>query len=149
MTHRPSWHTIIEAFCAGYGLGFRIEWDDHPSKRPDAVGEPGATQFAQLCADNVIAVVPDLYCLGSLSHEIGHAMVAWNHGEHKFGDEQLVSVEERAFLARLARLLLTERCGSTVWLPMSREAAEELARGEVPLPVSMRATEALRRPGEE
>src|SRR5690606_19493852 len=84
-----------------------------------AVGEPGATQFAQLCADNVIAVVPDLYCLGSLSHEIGHAMVAWTHGEHKFGDEQLVSVEERAFLARLARLLLTERCGSTVWLPMS------------------------------
>ena len=30
----------------------------------------------------------------------------------------------------------------------AEEAAEELARGEVPLPVSMRATEALRGPGE-
>lgn len=148
MTHRPSWHTLIEAFCAGYGLGFTIVWDDHPSKRPDAVGEAGATQFAQLCADNVIAVVPDLYCLGSLSHEIGHAMVVERHGEDKFHDEDLVSIEERSFLTRLARLLLTERCGSTVWLPMSREAAQEVARGEVPLPVAMRATEAIRGPGE-
>jgi hypothetical protein len=140
------WHTFLEAFCAGYGPGFRITWDDDPHNHPGALGLRGATQFAQLCEGRIIAAKPELDALHSVAHELGHGMVAHEHSPDKFGDEHLVSIEQIAFLGRLTRALLSERASPMVWLPMSREAAEELAHGELPVPVSMRALEAIRGP---
>lgn len=107
------WRDPLSAFCAKHGPGFRLEWDAHPAEREDAIGLKGATSHAQLCEGNIISARPQLDALHSISHEIGHAMAAHVHGEHKREDEHLAAVEQCFFLVQLSRHLLTATQGNS------------------------------------
>lgn len=98
---------VLRAFCSRYGQGYELRLSSSPPTAPGAIGMRGATSCAQLCEGNVVEMCPSLDGLHSLAHEIGHAEVARIHGPEKFNDEQLVAVEQIAFLVNLAKALLT------------------------------------------
>lgn len=99
---------LLEEFCRGYGEGYELRLTPKPEAEPGAVGMRGASPYAQLCRDRVVAIVDPFDSVHSLAHEVGHDMVAARHGQEKFDDEQLVAVEQIAFLDELVRFLLAK-----------------------------------------
>lgn len=103
-----TWRKRLEAFCAGYGPGFLLAWDTAPDLREDALGLAGATSHAQLCSGRVVAAKPDPDSLHSIAHEVGHAMACHTHGTAGLDNEELVTVEQIAFLVRWSRHLMLD-----------------------------------------
>lgn len=100
-----TWQRELEIFCSAYGSGFCLLWDDEPTGREGALGMSGASSHAQLYGGNVIAAKPTPHSVHSIAHEIAHGIVEWQG--HGFDDEKRVSIEQIAFLDRLAIALLT------------------------------------------
>ena len=99
---------LLEEFCRGYGEGYELRLTPNVAHQVDAVGVRGASPYAQLCRDRVVAIVDPFDSVHSLAHEVGHQQVADVHGADKFDDERLVAVEQIAFLDGLVRFLLAK-----------------------------------------